>query len=122
MKSIMRYFRDDIELSKEQWLEQLNADSYLEQEGCQWSIERRVTHDLAYDSEVWVNEHFYKIVEEIHYDTAKELINEMIDYDDCELLEAIQQFSERECQMILKYIPRARIGAEYFVLSEEGVE
>ena len=38
MKSIMRYFRDDIELSKEQWFEQLNADSYFEQESCQWSV------------------------------------------------------------------------------------
>jgi hypothetical protein len=46
----------------------------------------------------------------------------MIDYDDCELLEAIQQFSERECQMMLKYIPRARIEAEYFVLEERGYE
>lgn len=118
----MRYFRDDIELSKEQWFEQLNADSYLEQESCQWSVEHRVTHDLAYDNEVWINEHFYKIVEETHYDTAKELINEMIDYDDCELLEAIQQFNECECQMMLKYIPRARIEAEHFVLEERGYE
>ena len=59
---------------------------------------------------------------EDHYDIAKELINDMIDYDDCELLEAIQQFSESECQMLLKYIPRARIEAEYFMLSEENID
>ena len=122
MKSIMRYFRDDIELSKEQWFEQLNADSYFEQESCQWSVEQRITDDFTYDNKAWVNEHFYKIVEETHYDTAKELINDMIDYDDCELLEAIQQFSESECQMLLKYIPRARIEAEYFVLSEGNID
>ena len=50
MKSIMRYFRDDIELSKEQWFEQLNADSYFEQESCQWSVEQRITDDFTYDN------------------------------------------------------------------------
>ena len=116
MKSIMRYFRDDIELSKEQWFEQLNADSYFEQESCQWSVDFNAADGAE------LNGHIYFTMYEDHYDTAKELINDMIDYDDCELLEAIQQFSESECQMLLKYIPRARIEAEYFVLSEGNID
>lgn len=122
MEFVYKYFRDDVELSSREWFELLAMDISAENKNSLWNVGPRVNHDLAYDNEAWVNDHFYNKVEETHFETAKELVNEMIDYDDCELLEAIQQFSERECQMILKYIPRARIEAEYFVLEEKEYE
>ena len=116
MKSVVKYFRDYAELPYEEWKKCVDMDMYIEQRDCYWQI------NFSADEGARLNGHFYFITHEDHYDTAKELINDMIDYDDCELLEAIQQFSERECQMMLKYIPRARIEAEYFALEERGYE
>lgn len=117
MKSVAKYFRDHKEIPYEDWKTFLDEDiSAEEREGIYyWQL------DFEYKEEE-VNGHIYYLLYEDYYDTAKELINEMIDYDDCELLEAIQRFSERECQMMLKYIPRARIEAEYFVLGDKNYE
>lgn len=115
MKTVTKYYRDHEELSYEKWCKFLDMDMYIEQKNCYWQLKLN-------EGETWLNEHVYYVMHEDHYDTAKELINDMIDYDDCELLEAIQQFSERECQMMLKYISRARIEAEYFVLEEREYE
>jgi hypothetical protein len=112
MESVVKYFRDHKEIPYEDWKTFLDEDLSVEEDMYCWQL------DFAYKEEE-VNGHIYYLLYEDHYDTAKELINEMIDYDDCELLEAISQFSERECQMMLKYIPRARIEAEYFVLEEK---
>lgn len=122
MDFIMRYFRDNKELKYEEWKNLLDMDMYIEQKSCEWSIRGNIDNAIERGSEFELNEHVYYVMEESHYDTAKELINEMIDYDDCELLEAISQFSERECQMMLKYIPRVRIEAECFVLEEREYE
>lgn len=116
MKTVVRYFRDYVELPYEEWKNLFDMDMYIEQKSCYWQV------DWKEDVEAELNGHTYLMRYEDYYDTAKELINEMIDYDDCELLEAIAQFSERECQMMLKYIPRARIEAEYFVLEEKEYE
>ncbi len=116
MKTVVKYFRDNVELPYEDWKNLFDMDMYIEQKSCYWQV------DWKEDVETELNGHTYLKRYEDYYDTAKELINEMIDYDDCELLEAISQFSERECQMMLKYIPRARIEAEYFVLEEREYE
>ena len=122
MKFVMKYFRDNKELSYEEWKNLLDMDMYVEQKNSEWNIRGNVDFAIERGVEFEMNEHVYYALEETYFDNAKELINDMIDYDDCELLEAIQQFSERECQMILKYIPRARIEAEYFVLGDENYE
>ena len=116
MTSVVKYFRDHVELPYEEWKKYVDMDMYIEQRSCYWQ------GDFYAADGAELNGHIYFIMYEDHYDTAKELINDMIDYDDCELLEAIQQFSESECQMLLKYIPRARIEAEYFVLSEGNID
>ena len=122
MKYIMRYFRDNKELKYEEWKNLLDMDMYIEQKNSEWDIRGNVDRDIECGTEFEMNEHVYYALEETHFDTAKELINEMIEYYDGELLDVIEQFSERECQMILKYIPRARIEAEYFVLGDENYE
>lgn len=122
MAFIMRYFRDNKELKYEEWKNLLDMDMYVEQKNSEWDIRGNVDRAIEYGTEFEMNEHVYYVLEEAHFDTAKELINEMIEYYDGELLDAIEQFSERECQMMLKYIPRARIEAEHFVLEERGYE
>ena len=122
MAFIMRYFRDNKELKYEEWKNLLDMDMYVEQKNSEWDIRGNVDNAIERGTEFELNEHVYYALEETHFDTAKELINEMIEYYDCELLDTIEQFSERECQMMLKYIPRARIEAEYFVLEERGYE
>ena len=116
MTSVVKYFRDHVELPYEEWKEYVDMDMYIEQRSCYWQLDFNAADGAE------LNGHFYFTMYEDRYDTAKELINDMIDYDDCELLEAIQQFNESECQMLLKYIPRARIEAEYFVLSEGNID
>ena len=116
MTSVVKYFRDHVELPYKEWKEYADMDMYIEQRSCYWQVDFNAADGAE------LNGHFYFTMYEDHYDTAKELINDMVDYDDCELLEAIQQFSESECQMLLKYIPRARIEAEYFVLSEGNID
>ena len=122
MAFIMRYFRDNKELKYEEWKNLLDMDMYVEQKNSEWDIRGKADNAIEFGIEFEMNEHVYYVLEETHFDTAKELIDEMIEYYDGELLDAIEQFSERECQMILKYIPRARIEAEYFVLGEENYE
>ena len=77
---IHHYYRDDKELPYEEWIELFKEDLEKEAESYTWDIRGVVWTDYSNGRDQDLNGHEYKSRTDEVYDTAKELLEDMI-YD-----------------------------------------
>lgn len=121
MDYITTYFRDGKQVSHEEWNRMLEEDIKKENEYSTWDIYGAVCTVIGEGRDVEVNGHDYSSRTDYVYDTAKELIEDMIfDGRSCELIEAITALSEEEAEMFVKYIDRVKKNEQKFILEDDG--
>jgi hypothetical protein len=117
---IRRYYRDDKELSYEEWIKLFKEDLEKEAEGYTWDIRGAVWTDYGNGRDQDLNGHEYKARTDEVYDTAKELLESMIfDGKHSELIDAIESFTEAEAEMFVKYIDRVKKNNGMFILEDD---
>lgn len=118
---IHHYYRDDKELPYEEWIKLFKEDLEKEAESRTWNIRGAVWTDYGNGRDQDLNGHEYKRRTDEVYDTAKELLEDMILYGKhCELIDVIESLSEDEAQMIVKHIDRAKRNGQKFVLEDDN--
>lgn len=116
---IHHYYRNDNELSYEEWINLFHIDLDIENENSTWDIRGAVWADYGNGRDIELNGHMYKCRIDWVYDTAKELLDDMIDNgEDYELVNAIKSLSEEEATMFIKYIDRAKSNEQKFILED----
>lgn len=119
MDYITTYFRDEKQVSKEEWNKMLEEDIEKENEHSTWDISGVICTDIGEGRDVQVNGHDYSSRTDYIYDTAKELIEDMIlDGRSCELIEAITAFSEEEARAFIKHIDGVKTNEQKFILED----
>ena len=117
---INHYYRNDKELSYEEWINQFKSDLDKENERRTWDISGAVWTDYGNGRDIELNGYVYKHRVEYVYNTAKELLEDMIfNGIDCELIEAIKSFSEEEAKMFVKHMDRVKKDGQKFILEDE---
>lgn len=117
---IHHYYRDDKELPYEEWIELFKEDLEKEAEGCTWNIRSAVWTDYGNGRDQDLNGHEYKSRTDFAYDTAKELLEDMIfEGKHSELIDAIESLTEAEAEMFVKYIDRVKKSKRKFILEDD---
>ena len=119
MDYITTYFRDGKQVSHEEWNRMLKEDTKKENEYSTWDISGVICTDIGEGRDVEVNGHDYSSRTDSVYDTAKELLEDMIfDGRSYELIEAITALSEEEARVFIKYIDSVKTNEQKFILEE----
>ena len=117
---IHHYYRDDKGLPHEEWIKLFKADLEKEAEDCTWNIRSAVWTDYGNGRDSYLNGHEYKSRTDVVYDTAKELLEDMIsDGKHYELIEAIESLSEKEARVFIGYIGRVKKNGPKFILEDD---
>lgn len=118
---INHYYRDDKELPYDEWMQLFKADLDKEAEGCTWNIKSAVWTDYSNGRDCDLNGHVYKSRTDYAYNTAKDLLDDMIfEGKQYELIKAIESLSEEEAEMFVKYIDRVKKNEQKFILEDDG--
>ena len=117
---INHYYRDDKELSYDEWMELFRTDLDKEAEECTWNIRSVVWCDYNNGRDCDLNGHVYKNRTDYAYNTAKDLLNDMIfDGKQYELIKAIESLSEEEAEMFVRHIDRVKKNERKFILEDD---
>ena len=117
---IHHYFRDDEELSYEDWNLLFDKDLDAESEKYDWDVRSVVYTDYGNGRDIDLNGHEYKSRTDCVYDTAKELLEDMIfDGNQSELIDAIQGLPEEEAARFVSYLNRAQRNKDKFILKDD---
>ena len=117
---IYRYYRDDKELPYEEWMKLFKEDLEKEAGGYTWDIRGAVWTDYGNGRDQDLNGHEYKSRADEVYDTAKELLKDMITCGQhCELIDALESLSEDEAQIFIKHIDRVKRNKQKFILEDD---
>lgn len=120
MDYITTYFRDGEQLSHEEWNKMLEEDIEKENEHSTWDVSSVICSDIGEGRDVEVNGHDYSIRTDYVYDTAKELLEDMIfDGKSYELIEAVKSLSEEEAKIFIKHIERVKKSGQKFILEDD---
>lgn len=116
---INHYYRDDEELSYDKWMELFKADLDKEAEEHTWNIRSAVWTDYGNGKDCYLNGHIYKTRTDYVYDTAKDLLIDMMcEGNQYELLKAIESLSKEEAEMFVRHINRAKKNEQKFILKD----
>ena len=117
---IHHYYRDDEELPYEKWIKLFREDLDKEAEQYEWDVRSAVWTDYGNGRDLDLNGHEYKTRTDEVYDTAKELLEDMIfDGKHSELIDAIESLTEAEAEMFVKYIDRVKKNEQKFILEDD---
>lgn len=118
---INHYYRDDEEFYYDDWMKLFKADLDSEAEMHTWDIRSAVWTDYSNGRDCDLNGHIYKSRTDYAYNTAKDLLDDMIfEGKQYELIKAIESLSEEEAEMFVRHIDRVKKNEEKFILEDDG--
>lgn len=120
MDYITTHFRDDIEISFKEWDKLIDEDIVTENKNLGWDITGAVSSDLGNSRDIYINGHSYKRRTVTVYDSAKELLDELIwdgHYDI--ICDVLKELSEEEIFTIISKIKYVTINDDKLLLRDE---
>ena len=120
MEYIVTRFRDGKEVSFEEWSKMLKEDVEKENEYSTWNISGAVYLDIGEGRDVEVNGHDYSQIIDSLYDSAKELLNDLIfdgHYD--VILEVLKEMTEEETFTIVSKMKCVNVIDNKLLLKDE---
>lgn len=120
MNYITIYFRDEKQVSHEEWNKMLKEDIEKENEYFTWNISDAVYSDIGNGRDIEVNGHDYSIRTDLLYDSAKELFNDLMfdgHYD--EIFDVLKEMTEEEIFNIVSKIKCVNIKDNKLLLKDE---
>ena len=105
MDYIITHFKDEKELSYEEWDKMFKEDLDKENESLTWNISHAVYSDLSNGRDIDLNGHYYQRRMDTLYDTAKELFDDlMLDGKYDVVLDILKEMTEEEIFNIVSRI------------------
>ena len=111
MDYIYHRFRDGKEINENDWYELLKIDVEEESRDHEWDLKTATYTDVFNGRDVNLNGHLYQIKLEEVYDTACELLEDLVDSGEYDIiLDAVQYLSEDELRMIFSKLKRVTMN------------
>lgn len=112
--------RDGIELSRAEWVKFLNEDLDAENATKTWDIRGAVMTDIGNGRDIELNGHLYQ--QRIHtlYDSAKELLDEVIVNNPNDILEILEKMTEETIAEVVMQLENVEKKDGKYLLKDKG--
>lgn len=119
-KYITTYFRDNKELSHDEWSKMFKEDLRKENESSNWDISGAVYADLGNGRDIELNGHYYESRTDALYDSAKELFDDLM-YDGHQdvILDVLNEMTEEEIFKIISKMKCVKAKDNKLLLKDE---
>lgn len=111
--------RDGVELSRAEWVKFLNEDLDAENATRTWDIRGTVMTDIGNGRDIELNGHLYQQRNHVLYDSAKELLDEVIVNNPNDILEILEKMPEETIAEIIIQLKNVEKKDEKFLLKDE---
>lgn len=112
--------RDGVELPRSEWSKFLNEDIDAENATKSWNIRGTVMTDIGNGRDIEINGHLYQQRNHVLYDSAKELLNEVILYNPNDILNILERMPEETIAEIIMKLDNVEKKDEKYLLKDEG--
>lgn len=124
---IYHYFRDGVEIQHDEFQRLFDEDLDIEdtqcRELCGYSIKYIVLSDFGEGHDCTLNGHVYGCRCDYIYDSAKELLEDMIDEGyHGELFDAMKLLSEEDAKCLARKLSRVHVDGHKFILADPNDE